>query len=212
MILSKGLTRLGGVVAIAALMLGLGLASVPTAHAQSVQMTLYGPAESADSQIVVFVDGAECTTAEVSASGDGFLWLAYVGGEGGCEASAGSEITFTVDGNAANETVSFEPGGSPADAANGITLTVDDMDDGDDGMGDGDDGMGDGDDGMDDGMDDGDDGMGGDDDMGEDIKVSDTGNAGLAATTSSSHALALGLGALAVAMLAGARSVTGRSR
>ena len=204
MILSKGLTRLGGVVAIAALMLGLGLASVPTAHAQSVQMTLYGPAESADSQIVVFVDGAECTTATVSASGDGFLWLAYVGGEGGCEASAGSEISFTVDGNAANETVSFEPGGSPADAANGITLTVDDMGDGDMGGDDGDDG--------DMGGDDGDDGdMGGDDgDMG--VEPPDTGNAGLAATSSASHALALGLGALAVAMLAGARSVTGRSR
>ena len=93
MILSKGLTRLGGVVAIAALMLGLGLASVPTAHAQNVAMTLYGPAESADSQIVVFVDGAECTTASVSESGDGFLWLASVGGDDGCEASPGSEIS-----------------------------------------------------------------------------------------------------------------------
>ncbi|MYH49823.1 MAG: hypothetical protein F4151_09935 [Gammaproteobacteria bacterium] len=194
MILSKGLTRLGGVVAIAALMLGLGLASVPAAHAQNVQMTLYGPAESADSQIVVFVDGAECTTASVSASGDGFLWLAYVGGEGGCEASAGSEISFTVDGAAANETVSFESGGSPADAANGITLTVADMGDGD--MGDGDGDMGDGDGDMGDG----------------EVMAPDTGNAGFAATSSAGHALALGLGALAVAMLAGARSVTGRSR
>ena len=40
----------------------------------------------------------------------------------------------------------------------------------------------------------------------------DTGNAGLAGTSSSSPWLALGLGALAVAMLAGARSVTGRVR
>ena len=207
MILSKGLTRLGGVVAIAALMLGLGLASVPTAHAQNVAMTLYGPAESADTQVVVSVDGAECTTASVSESGDGFLWLATVGGDDGCEASPGSEITFTVDGNAANETVSFEAGGAPEDVANGITLTVS-MDDGD--MGDGDGDMDDGD--MDDGdMDDGD--MDdGDMDDGMTVEPPDTGNAGFAATSSSSHALALGLGALAVAMLAGARSVTGRSR
>ena len=145
------------------------------------------------------------------ASGDGFLWLATVGGDDGCEASAGSEITFTVDGNAANETVSFEAGGAPEDVANGITLTVPapeppadddgDMDDGD--MDDGD--MDDGD--MDDGdMDDG------DMDDGMTVEPPDTGNAGFAATSSSSHALALGLGALAVAMLAGARSVTGRSR
>ena len=190
MILSKGLTRLGGVVALAALMLGLGLASVPAAHAQNVAMTLYGPADSADSQIVVFVDGVECTTASVQASGDGFLWLATVGGDDGCEASDGSEVSFTVDGQAANETVSWESAGAPEDVANGITLTVADMGDGD---------MGDGD-------------MGDDKDDGMSVEAPDTGNAGLAGTSSSSTSLALGLGALAVAMLAGARSVTGRSR
>ena len=195
MILSKGLTRLGGVVALAALMLGLGLASAPAAHAQNVAMTLYGPAESADSEIVISVDGVECTTASVQANGDGYLWLATVGGDDGCEASDGSEVSFTVNGYAANETVSWESAGAPEDVANGITLTVDDMGGG----------MGDGDK---------DDGMGGDmgDDKGDDVMAPDTGNAGLAATSSSSHALALGLGALAVAMLAGARSVTGRSR
>ena len=60
-------------------------------------------------------------------------------------------------------------------------------------MGDGDDGMGDGDDGM-------------------GVEPPDTGNAGLAASSSAGHALALGLGALALTMLAGARAVTGRSR
>ena len=195
MILSKGLTRLGGVVALAALMLSLGLASVPAAHAQNVAMTLYGPADSADSEIVVFVDGVECATASVQASGDGFLWLATVGGDDGCEASDGSEVSFTVDGQAANETVSWESAGAPEDVANGITLTVAEMDGGEEGMGEGE----------------GEEGMG----EGEETMTPqppDTGNAGLAGTSSSSHALALGLGALAVAMLAGARSVTGRSR
>ena len=208
MILSKGLTRLGGVVAIAALMLGLGLASAPAAHAQA-PVVLWGEAPAADSAIAAWVDGAECETATVEAdasSSTGYTWFVQID-DGECDASAGSEIGFSVDGNAANETVTFSAG-----LAQAVSLTYDmgDMGDGDDGDGDGDDmGDGDGDGDMGDGDGDGD--MGdGDGDMA--VEPPDTGNAGFAATTSSSHALALGLGALAVAMLAGARSVTGRSR
>ena len=212
MILSKGLTRLGGVVALAALLLGLGLASAPAAHAQAPTI-LWGEAPAGDSVIAAWVDGVECETATVAAdegSSTGYSWSVQID-DGECDASAGSEIAFSVDGEVANETVSFSPG-----LATAVTLTYDmgGMGDGDDGMGDGDDGMGDGDDGMgdgDDGMGDGDDGMG-DGDGGMDVEPPDTGNAGLAASSSASHALALGLGALAVAMLAGARSVTGRSR
>ena len=192
MILSKGLTRLGGVVAIAALLLGLGLASAPAAHAQA-PVSLWGEAPAADSVIVAWVDGGECETAAVEAdasSSTGYFWAVQID-DGECEASAGSEIGFSVDGNVANETVTFSAG-----LAQAVTLTYD-MD------------------------------------MGEptgpmepteptepmeptepetEVMAPETGNAGFAATTSSSHALALGLGALAVAMLAGARSVTGRSR
>ena len=198
MILSKGVTRLGGVVAMAALLLGLGLASAPTAHAQA-PVILWGEAPAGDSAIAAWVDGTECKDATVEAdatSSTGYSWAVQID-DGECEASAGSEIGFSVNGNVANETVTFAPG-----LATAVALTYDmgdGMDDGDDGMDDGDDGMDDGDDGMDDG-----DGM--------TPQPPDTGNAGLAGTSSSSHALALGLGALAVAMLAGARSVTGRSR
>ena len=194
MILSKGLTRLGGVVALAALLLGLGLASVPSAHAQA-PMTLYGPAESAESVIGVLVDGAECKTAAVEATSDsatGYLWQATIGDDE-CEVSAGSEVSFTVDGNAATETVSWSPGGTPDDVFIGITLTVADMGEGEMGGGETGGEMGNG-------------------DMKPQPEPPDTGNAGLAATSSSSHTLALGLGVLAVAMLAGGRSVTGRSR
>ena len=184
MILSKGPTRLGGVVAIAALMLGLGLASAPAAHAQA-PVVLWGEAPAADSAIAVSVDGAECENAAVEAdasSSTGYTWFVQID-DGECDASAGSEIGFSVDGTAANETVTFSAG-----LAQAVTLTYD---------------------------------------MGEpteptepmeptepgsDIMAPVTGSAGFAATSSSSHALALGLGALAVAMLAGARSVTGRSR
>ena len=178
MILSKGLTRLGGVVALAALLLGLGLASAPSAHAQA-PVVLYGEAAAADTAVAVWVDGAECKAAAVGAeatSSTGYLWYVQIN-DGECEASAGSEIGFSVDGNAANETVVFSAG-----LAQEVALTYD-M--GDDDM-------------------DGDDGM--------TVAPPDTGSAGVAAASSSSHALALGLGVLAVAMLAGARSVTGRSR
>ncbi len=179
MILSKGLTRLGGVVALAALLLAAGLASAPSAHAQAPTI-LWGPAAAADSVIVASVDGVGCKTAEVDAAT--LVWAVQID-DGECGAASGSEITFTVDGNAANETVAWSAGG-----ASEVTLTYD---------------------------------MGS---MGETPTETPTetmtpetptppvvGNAGLAGTSSSPW-LALGLGALAVAMLAGARSVTGRVR
>ena len=199
MILSKGLTRLGGVVALAALLLAAGLASAPSAHAQApvpvlpVPTWLWGPAAAADSVIVASVDGVGCKTAEVDAAT--LVWAVQID-DGECGAASGSEITFTVGGVAANETVAWSAGG-----ASEVTLTYDMGDMGGDGDGDMD---GDGDGDMDG---DGDDTM-----TPEPPKPPDTGNAGLAGTSSSSPWLALGLGALAVAMLAGARSVTGRVR
>ena len=98
--------------------------------------------------------------------------------------------------------MSFEAGGAPEDVANGITLTVS-MDDGD--MGDGDGDMDDGD--MDDGdMDDGDmdDGM-----SRRAARHRQRRSRGHLVLEPRARAR---LGALAVAMLAGARSVTGRSR
>ena len=186
MILSKGLVRLGGVVALAALLLSAGIASAPAAHAQGAPEILYGPAASADSVVAALVNGEECkSTTAVATDGydSGFGWTIQIDPDE-CEASAGDVITFTVDGEAANEEVTWTGGVTE------VTLTVTPMDDG---MDDGDDGMDDGDDSM-------------------PVEPPDTGSAGLAATSSSSHALALGLGALAVAMLAGGRSVTGRSR
>ena len=195
MILSKGLTRLGGVVALAALLLGAGLASAPAAHAQAPSI-LWGPAPAADSVIVASVDGVVCETAAVDAAT--LVWAVQID-DGECGAASGSEITFTVDGNAANEMVAWSAGG-----ASEVTLTSDMGDMGGDGDGDMD---GDGDGDMDG---DGDDTM--TPEPPEPPKPPDTGNAGLAGTSSSSPWLALGLGALAVAMLAGARSVTGRVR
>ena len=99
----------------------------------------------------------------------------------------GDTVSFTLNGSAAEETATWSAGGG-----NEISLTVS-MEGGEEPMGGGEETMG-----------------GGEETMTP--QPPDTGNAGFVATSSSSHGLALGLGALAVAMLAGTRSVTGRSR
>ena len=123
MILSKGLTRLGGVVALAALLLAAGLASAPSAHAQApvpvlpVPTWLWGPAAAADSVIVASVDGVVCKTAEVDAAT--LVWAVRID-DGECGVASGSEITFTVNDHTANETVAWSVGG-----ASEVTLTYD---------------------------------------------------------------------------------------
>ena len=190
MILSKGLARLGGVIAVAALLLSAGLVSMPSAHAQAAPEIMYGPAASADSVIMASVDGVECKAATNDATDayeSGFGWLLQLDPDE-CGASLGSEVSFTVDGEAADQTATWSGGVTE------LTLTVTPMETPVETMtpvetpetpv----------------------------ETMTPEIVVSPTGNAGLAATSSSSPWLALSLGALAVAMLAGARSVTGRSR
>ena len=105
--LRTGLARLGGVVALAALMLSLGLASVPAAHAQlNLQMTVYGPAENADT---VGRDlgrwrglQGRRDPARKRASSTGYLWATTIA-EGECGAGDGSVLTFTINGEAAAE-------------------------------------------------------------------------------------------------------------
>jgi hypothetical protein len=175
MIISKGLARLTGAVAVAALLLSSGFAFASTAHAQA-PMLVYGPAPAADSAIVVLVDGAVCETATVGAeasSSTGYLWVAQID-DGECGASTGAVISFTLDGAATSETATWAAGGAPADTAVGITLAAAAP--------------------------------------AATPTPPATGDAGLLAASSSSPLLALGLGALAVAMLAGARSATGRVR
>ena len=202
--LTSGPARLGLVAALFALLLGSLAVGSQTAYAQGPDAAqYYGTGLTAGDTVSASVGGVECSSTTANAGGE---WVLQVAAGDPCSPTEGATVNFSVNGEAAEQTETWTAGGTPADVA-GISLTVADMGGGDDGMGDGDDGMGDGDDGMgdgDDGMGDGDDGM--------DVEPPDTGNAGLAASSSASHALALGLGALAVAMLAGARAVTGRSR
>ena len=198
MSLNRSLARFGGAVAFAALLFGAAFAFAATAHAQEAEsMLLFGPAPDADSEVVVFVDGIECKTADVEAEGTsatGYLWSAEID-EGECGVETDSLISFTADGELANETIEWVAGGLPEDVVVGIVLTVD--------------------------------GAATPTPTPENPIATPTpenpvatgtptppesGNAGLAGGVGSSPWLVLGLGALALATLAGARSMKGRSR
>ena len=230
--LAKGPARFALAAALLALMVGPMLFSASSALAQGAPANYYGAGLTEGAVVTASIEGGECASATVDADGG---WAVSIGADNDCNPTAGATVAFAIDGDDAEQTMSYEAGGLPANVATGITLTVaampdtapvDDTDDDgmdatawmttpwttthgrmdDDGMDD--DGMDD--DGMDDdGMDD--DGMD-DDGMTADAPVEpDTGNAGLVTSSGQgSAAIALVLSLLALAGIAGARTVTGR--
>ena len=213
--MTKGPARLGFAAALLALLIAPLAFGVHSAHAQGPTQNIYYGTGLEDGVIIAAsIDDVLCSETTSSAS-DG--WVIYVD-EGACGGGAvdGATIVFKLNGAKAAETATWSPTNVEQ-----LSLTVapimddgdDGMTDGDDGMDDGDDGMDDGDDGMDDGddgMTDGDDGMTDDDDGDDGPGMVDTGNAGLVSSDSGSPLLALVLGFLAVAGLAGARVSTRR--
>lgn len=172
--------KLAGITAalvVATLLFG---AVTSTAHAQTSFFVAYGTGLSDGDTIEVFAEGVSCGT--ITADADG-TWVGQVGSDGAdasdCAAVAGDELTFELNGEAANETETYSNGGTPADAANGISLTL---------------------------------AAGGD--AGGQVAPPDTGNAGIASSTSggSSLWLVLALGALFVTLVAGARTAVSRGR
>ena len=218
--LAKGPARFALAAALFALMVGPMLFSASSALAQGAPANYYGAGLTEGAVVTVSIEGGECASATVDADGG---WAVSIGADNDCNPTAGATVAFAIDGDDAEQTMSYEAGGLPANVATGITLTVaampdtapvdDTDDDGMDANGMDDDGMDDDgmdDDGMtDDGMDD--DGMD-DDGMTADAPVEpDTGNAGLVTSSGQgSAAIALVLSLLALAGIAGARTVTGR--
>ncbi len=183
MIRTIGPARLGFAAALLALLLGPLALGFHTAHAQGVDTaTYYGSGLSEGDVVAASIGGVECASTTANAAGQ---WLLGVG-PGACDPEDGDTVNFSLNGQAAEETESWDPAG-PADPANGVTLTVSG-----DGMGDNGDGMGDNGDGM------------GAPEPGE------PGQAGLVTSTTGSSLLALALGILAVAGIAGARVSTRR--
>jgi hypothetical protein len=177
MTVTKGLTRLAAALGLFAFVLGLSAAFAGTTHAQNPPGTFYGTA-SADDEVGALVGTASCGTA--TAGSDGF-WMMQIAEDAACSPSDGDTVSFTLNGDATNETETWKPGGGPADAAAGVSLTLAAMAP----------------------------------TMAPTMapEAPATGNAGLlAADQGSSPWLALSLGVLALAMVAGARAATGWQR
>ena len=226
--LAKGPARFALAAALFALMVGPMLFSASSALAQGAPANYYGGGLTEGAVVTASIEGGECASATVDADGG---WAVSIGADNDCNPTAGATVAFAIDGDDAEQTMSYEAGGLPANVATGITLTVaampdpvvvddtDAMDDDamdDDAMDDDamdDDAMDD--DAMDDdAMDDDamDDDAMDDDGMTADAPVEpDTGNAGLVTSSGQgSVAIALVLSLLAFAGVAGARTVTGR--
>ena len=110
--------------ALRALLLSAGTASNAGSPRAGAPEIIYGPAASADSVITASVDGAECETAVPAATDayeSGFGWSIQIDPDE-CGAPLGSAITFTVDGAAADETVTWSGGVTE------LTLTTAPMD------------------------------------------------------------------------------------
>lgn len=170
MTLSKGMTRFGTVLAVAALLVSMSMALATAAQAQVPPASYYGGGATEGDEIGAWIDGVECGTATVDAAGE---WVIFVEADAPCAPTEGATVSFSVNGVVQAETETWTGGGLPTDVANGITFT----------------GPGEG-----------------------GVTPPATGDAGLLGGSASTPWLALGLGVIALAVLAGSRAATNRSR
>ena len=97
------------------------LFSATSAHAQNPPATYYGVASSGDS-ISAVIGGTTCDTVTADANGE---WVIEIP-ESGCDGAAvsGAAVSFTLNGATADQSETWEAGGTPADRVNGISLTA----------------------------------------------------------------------------------------
>ncbi|RJQ09666.1 MAG: hypothetical protein C4558_05985 [Dehalococcoidia bacterium] len=114
-------TRLAGVgAAVAAAIVLFGVIVQPVSA--GAPYTAYGVGQKPGAMIAASVGGASCGPAVVvSAQGN---WLMSIAETAPCAPKEGDIISFTVDGQLADQTVIWTQGGAPADASRGIALTV----------------------------------------------------------------------------------------
>ncbi len=122
MIFSKGLTKLGLVVAAAAIMFTASMSFAgTTASAQTPPATFYGKTLKSGDKIELFIAGKSCGTATANAAGE---WSVSVPTTAACAPTAGAAVTATVNGAAVSlsPAATWQGGGLPADVANGYTI------------------------------------------------------------------------------------------
>ena len=188
--LAKGPARLGFVAALMALLLAPMAFSGSTASAQvDLPAQYYGTVEAGQT-VTASIGDTECGSSV--AGEDGFWHILIGGGEGDCDPVEGDTISFAIDGDAAEQTAAWRSGGLPDDVGNGISLTVAAMEEPEEEEP-----------VMEDPVE--------EEDAGTMVPGDpDVGNAGLVTQSGTSALAVLALGVLALAGVAGARTVTGR--
>ncbi len=132
MTLLKGLARPGAVMALFAVLLSLGLFAGSTADAQQPPFRAFGTGVAAGATVAAQIGGVECGTTTADADGN---WLLDIASDAACNPASGDTITFSLDGAAVDETATWSSAGSPissgfaaatgiAGAGGGLTATA----------------------------------------------------------------------------------------
>ena len=176
----KGPARLGFAAALLALMLAPLALGFHSAHAQGPDVAQYYGSGLNAGDAVGAWIGGT-QCSETEADADG-NWVLQVGANENCDPQPGDTVNFSVNGEVAEQTETWSAGGAPSDAA-GISLTVAEPEPEPDPTPEA---------------------------TPEAPEPGEPGQAGLATSTTGSSLLALALGILAVAGIAGARLSTRR--
>ncbi len=116
MIRTIGPARLGFAAALLALLLGPLALGFHTAHAQGPDVAqYYGTGLAEGDTVAAWIDGTECASTTVNAAGE---WIVQVR-EADCSAEDGATVSFSVNGDAAEQTATWSAGDSSE-----VTLTV----------------------------------------------------------------------------------------
>ena len=117
----KGTARLGFAAALLALLLAPLAFGFHSASAQGVDAAqYYGSGLTAGDSVGASVDGVECGSVDADADGN---WIIQVAAGADCAPEAGDTVNFSLNGETAEQTETWSEGGAPSDPA-GISLTV----------------------------------------------------------------------------------------
>ena len=117
----KGTARLGFAAALLALLLAPLAFGFQSASAQGVDAAqYYGSGLTAGDSVGASVDGVECGSVDADADGN---WIIQVAEGDACAPEDGDTVNFSLNGDTAEQSETWSKGGAPSDPA-GISLTV----------------------------------------------------------------------------------------
>ena len=120
MVATRRVARLS--IAVAAVAVLFVTVAAPASAQQPAPYTSYGVGQKPGATIAANIAGRSCGAGvTVNAQGE---WLLRIAVADACTPRAGDVVSFSVDGQPAEQTVNWSEGGAPANAATGIALTV----------------------------------------------------------------------------------------